>query len=145
MHSLTWKIWCLSPFVTCNLHSRPSIVWIASVHEVKKKFLGQINITPNQHSDTALCYLQILLPHQCKHAMMQRPTASKIHGIPFIYVLITFLIFHSTTDIQPTSFHIISWFKSSREEAPVYRALSSLPSLLSLPQRAIRTPLEAWL
>lgn len=58
--------------------------------------------------------------------------------MPLIYLPITFMIllkflpclcapFHSTTDIQPTSFHIISWFKSSCEEAPVYRALVLCP------------------
>lgn len=33
----------------------------------------------------------------------------------------------SVTDIQPTSFHIISWFKSSCDAAPVQRALVLCP------------------
>ncbi len=55
-----------------------------------------------------------------------------------IYLPITFVIFlkflpflrapfHLTADIQPTSFHIIPWFKSSCEEAPVYLALVLIP------------------
>lgn len=61
------------------------------------------------------------------------------HGMLLIYLLVTFMIenfwhlqicsapLHSTIDIQPTSFHIISWFKSSRKEAPVYQALVLCP------------------
>lgn len=52
----------------------------------------------------------------------------KMRGTLFIYLPVTFTIalkyFSSkTTDIQPTPFHGFSWFKSSQEEAPVYRAV----------------------
>lgn len=45
-------------------------------------------------------------------------------------------------DIQPTSFHIISWFKSSCEEVPVYRVF--VLSALS-PSVGYQAQSEAWL